>query len=83
VKTTINGRGTNSRGWLAKARKDHPCGSGRMRDDGCHRYIGAGSQYVRSVAFPDGDVNPSAAPWVMRLCLPCADFYGYPLGGAA
>jgi hypothetical protein len=81
--TTIHGRGSNARGWLTKAARDHYCGSGRHRDEGCLRRIGAGSRYVRSVAFPDGDVNPTSAPWTMRLCEPCAEFYGYPVGGAA
>lgn len=79
---TLHGRGANARGWLVKARKDYRCGSARSRDEGCHRHIGTGARYVRSVAFPDGDVNPSNQPWTMRLCLPCADFYGYPVGGA-
>jgi hypothetical protein len=42
-------------------------------------WIEPGDDYARHVAFPDGDINCSDRPWVMRLCVPCQTRYGRPM----
>lgn len=61
----------------AVARKWHWCDDerGRWGTQGRHR-IAVGAQYVRCVAFPDGDVNSSDRPWVAYICADCYCQYG-------
>jgi hypothetical protein len=57
-----------------KAAKDHWCDDTRSNIGRHHIY--AGALYVRCVAFPDGDINQSARPWVVRVCQDCYTQYG-------
>ncbi len=45
------------------ARKRHWCD-----EYGATHRIEPGDTYVRSVAFPDGEINTSTVPWVLKLC---------------
>jgi hypothetical protein len=56
------------------ARKRHWCEE--YADN--HR-IEPGETYVRSVAFPDGDINTGTRPWVLKLCATHWAQYGRPM----
>lgn len=53
--------------WTVTARKQYWCDGPGRRD---HR-IPVGAPYVRCVLFPDGDVNTSDRPWMVRVCSDC------------
>ena len=55
---------------LVRARKRHWC-----EEYGQAHRIEPGEDYVRAVAFPDGEVNTGDRPWVMRIC--CDHFLKY------
>lgn len=56
------------------ARKRHWC------EDYPHsHHIEPGETYVRTVAFPDGDINTGDRPWVLKICEKCWTQYGRPL----
>lgn len=57
-----------NRGAVVEARKHHRC---EADNHGCKKWIEPKEFYLRLVAFPDGDVNTSEAPWVMRICKNC------------
>jgi hypothetical protein len=65
------------------ARKRHRCDESSWV--GIH-FIAPGHRYLRHVAFPDDDVNGSNRPWVLRICIACAEdrdgHAGALLGGA-
>lgn len=56
---------------LVKARKAHRC-----EEYGDGHLIRPGDDYVRCVAFPDGDVNTGTQPWVLRICVDHFQKYG-------
>lgn len=56
------------------ARKRHRCD-----EYGDAHSIRPGETYVRSVAFPDGDINTDTVPWVLKLCETHWTRYGRPM----
>ncbi|MCU1657038.1 MAG: hypothetical protein JWO57_1694 [Pseudonocardiales bacterium] len=52
------------------ARKRHRCDEASRT--GLH-FIEPGHRYLRHVAFPGDDVNGSDQPWVLRVCIACAE----------
>ncbi len=55
-----------STAWTATARRGFICHGYR-----CGNPILAGEDYVRHVAFPDGDMNQGPRPVVHKICREC------------
>lgn len=51
------------------ARKRHRCDESW----GDVHFIEPGHRYLRHVAFPGDDVNGGDRPWVLRVCIACAE----------
>lgn len=54
-----------------RARKRHWC-----EEYADHHRIEPGEEYVRCVAFPDGDINTGDRPWVLKICIKHFEQYG-------
>lgn len=64
-------RGTQ---YTVTARKRRRCDSGIGTY--CTRWIEPGEDYLRSVAFPDGEVNQGSGPYAIHVCAGCSGEVG-------